>query len=76
MDFGAIMVFLAVLAGIVLIGKYYFVKEGGSVTFQGSNWVFTFPYRGDVARDQVYQVVNTVFLARRSVDGYSVVKNE
>ncbi|MCH7606153.1 MAG: hypothetical protein IH962_03260 [Chloroflexi bacterium] len=75
-DLGAIMVLLAVLSGILLIGKYYFVKEGGSVTFQGSNWVFTFPYRGELARGHVYQVVNTMFLARRSRDGYSVVRDE
>lgn len=70
MDFGAIMVLLAILAGLLLIGKYYFDKEGGSVTFQGSNWVFTFPYSGGQTKEQVYQVVNTVFLARRPHDGY------
>ena len=75
-DLGAFMVLLAIIAGLLLIGKYYFVKEGGSVTFQGSNWVFTFPYGGDLARDQVYQVVNTIFQARRSRNGYSMVRDE
>ena len=75
MDFGAIMVLLAVVAGAVLIGKYYFVKEGGSVTFQGSNWAFTFPYHGELVRGQFYQVVNTMFLARRARDGYSAARD-
>ena len=75
-DVGAIMVLLAIVAGVLLIGKYYFVKEAGSVTFQGSNWVFTFPYKSDWAREQVYQVVNTVFVSRRSSDGYSPIREE
>ena len=76
MDVGAIMVLLAIIAGVLLIGKYYFAKEAGSVTFQGSNWLFTFPYRSDGAREQVYQVVNTVFISRRSNDGYSPIREE
>lgn len=76
MDVGAIMVLLAIVAGVLLIGKYYFAKEAGSVTFQGSNWLFTFPYRSDGAREQVYQMVNTVFVSRRSIDGYLRIREE
>jgi hypothetical protein len=76
MSVGSIMVFLAILAGVLLIGKYYFVKEASSVTFQGSNWVITFPYQSGQSREQVYRVVNTVLLARRSRDGYPAAKEE
>ena len=76
MDFGAVMVLLAIIAGGILIGKYYLAKEGGSVTFQGSNWVFTFPYKTDRSRIQVYRMVNTVFVARRSLNGYHLESGE
>ena len=76
MDFGAVMVLLAIFAGVLLIGKYYLAKEGGSVTFQGSNWAFTFPYKSDRSRTQVYRMVNTVFVARRSLNGYHLKPGE
>ena len=75
-DLGSIMVLLAVVAGAVLFGKYYFAREAGTVTFQGSNWLFTFPYRSDGARKQVYQMVNTVFVSRRSNDGHLRIREE
>ena len=76
MDLGSILVFLAVLAGVLLIGKFYLTSETGSVTFQGSNWVFTFPYESERGREQVYRMVNAVFVARRSVNGYLRMRTE
>ena len=70
-DLGAFMVLLATAAGVLLIGKYYFAKATGSVTFQGSNWLFTFPFRSSQVRDDVYQLVNTLFIDRRSQNAYS-----
>ena len=64
------MVFLAILAGGFLIWKFYLTKEAGSVTFQGSNWVFSFPFEAEGASEQVYRMVNAAFVARRSVNGY------
>ena len=71
MDVGALLVLLAVIAGVVLIGRYYFVRDTGSVVFQGSNWLFAFPYHSDKSKLQVYQLVNTAFVARRSLNGHS-----
>ena len=65
MDVGALLVLLAVIAGVVLLGRYYFVRDTGSVVFQGSNWLFAFPYHSDKSKLQVYQLVNTAFVARR-----------
>lgn len=71
MDLGSIFVLLAVIAGAILIGKFYATKEAGSITFQGNNWIFSFPYESERAREQVYRMVNAAFVARRSVNGYS-----
>ena len=76
MDIGAILVLLALLIGVVLIGRYYLAKEDGSVIFQGSGWVFTFPYQGAQAGEEIYQVVNSVFAARQSHDGFTVPSGE
>ena len=40
------------------------------MSFQGNNWVFTFPYTTDKAADEVYQVVNTAFTTRARLNGY------
>ena len=69
MDLGAIGVLIAIFAGVLLIWNFYRSNESGSVTFQGTNWVFSFPYESEGAREQVYRMVNTVFVARRSVNG-------
>jgi len=76
MDTGPLLVLIVVLIGLVLIGRYYFAKEDGSVIFQGSNWVFAFPYRSDRAGQDIYQVVNSVFAARQARNGYSVPGEE
>jgi len=61
---------VAIVWGAVLIGRYYFAKEDNLVTFQGSNWVFTFPYRGEKAESEVYQLVNTLFANRHPHNGH------
>ena len=66
MDTGAFMVFVAALMGAFFIGRHYFAKEEGSVTFQGGNWAFSFPYKGKVPGYEIYQLINTVFADRRS----------
>ena len=70
MDVGSLLVLLAVIAVVVLVGRYYFVRDTGSVVFQGSNWLFAFPYHSDKSKLQVYQLVNTAFVARRSLNGH------
>ena len=70
-DVSSIVVLLAISAGALLIGKHYFTQETGSVTFQGSNWLFTFPFRSRQVREEVYQLVNTAFVDRRSRIPYS-----
>ena len=70
-DLGAVGVLLAIFSGILLIFNFYRTNESGSVTFQGSNWVFSFPFESVGARGQVYRMVNSAFIARRSVNGYS-----
>ncbi len=71
MDVGPLLLLLAVIAGVVLVGRYYFVKDTGSVVFQGHNWLFAFPYHSDRSKLQVYQLVNTAFIARRSLNGHN-----
>ena len=69
---GSLMVLIVVLIGLALIVRYYFGREDGSVIFQGSGWVFAFPYQSDRARQDIYKVVNSVFAARQARNGYSV----
>ena len=76
MDTGPLMVLIVVLTGLVLIGRYYFARENGSVIFQGSSWMFAFPYQSEGARHDIYQVVNWVFAARQARNGYSVRAEE
>ena len=70
LDIGAIGVLIAIFAGVLLIWNFYRSNESGSVTFQGTNWVFSFPYESEGAKEQVYRMVNTVLVARRSINGY------
>ena len=64
MDVGAVAVLFAVLAGGWMVWKHYFSSENGTMSFQGSTWAFSFPCRSKTAKDQVYQLVNSVFSAR------------
>ncbi|MFQ6030587.1 MAG: hypothetical protein ACE5Q6_24205 [Dehalococcoidia bacterium] len=70
MDIGPLLVLLLMLAGGVMIGRFYFTKADGLVTFQGNNWSFTFPYRGERAGREIYQLVNSVFARRFSKNGH------
>ena len=76
MDTGPLLVLIVVIIGLVLIGRYYFAREDGSVIFQGSSWVFAFPYRSERAKQDIYQVVNSVFAARQARNGYPVPGEE
>lgn len=75
-DLAPFLVLLLILLGVLLVGKHYFAKKAGSVTFQGSDWVLAFPYRGNTAGQEIYQVVNSVFAARQSGGGYSFLWEE
>ncbi len=69
MDIGPLLVLLVMLAGGVVMGRFYFTKADGLVTFQGYNWSFTFPYRGKRPGQEIYQLVNGVFASRLSKNG-------
>ena len=71
MDVAPLLMLLLTLVGVAPVGRHYFSKQDGSVTFQGSNWTFAFPYRGDKAGQDIFQVVNTVFAVRQSHDSHS-----
>lgn len=58
------LVFLIALIGVGLVAWHYFGTEDGSVTFQGSNWNFAFPYRGHRAGQELQLVVDSIFAAR------------
>jgi hypothetical protein len=73
MDIGPFILMIVAALGAVLAGRYFYGKGDGSVTFQGSNWTFVFPYRGDRAGEDIYRVVNTLFAARDSSIGYSLL---
>jgi hypothetical protein len=75
-DLAPFLVLLLILLGVLLAGKHYFAKKAGSVTFQGSAWVFAFPCRGNTVGQEIYQVVNSVFAARQSGGGYSFLWEE
>ena len=70
MDIGPLFVLLLTLAGVAVMGRYYFTKADGLVTFQGYNWSFAFPYRGERAGQEIYQIVNSVFASRISKNGH------
>ena len=71
MDIAPFLLLLLALLLAALAGRHLFAKADGSVIFQGANWSFAFPYRGERASHQVYQVVNSVFATRWSRNGYS-----
>ena len=69
MDLVAFVVFLAVLTGVAMLAQIYFAKPDGEVTFQGDGVKLTFPFRGETAEGDIYQLVNTAFVARQAVVG-------
>lgn len=75
-DIGSVGVLIAIFAGVLLIWNFYRGNESGSVTFQGNNWAFSFPFETQGAREQVYRMVNAAFIARRLVNGYPQIPVE
>lgn len=76
MDLVAFVVFLAVLTGVAMLAQIYFAKPDGEVTFQGDGVKLTFPFRGETAEADIYQLVNTVFASRQTVVDDSTVKSK
>lgn len=66
MDMAPFLLLLTALFVVAWSWGRLFAKSDGSVIFQGANWSFTFPYRGDRAGRHVYQVVNGLFATRWS----------
>ena len=64
MDAGAVAVLLAVVVAAWLMWKHYFTGQGGSISFQGGTWSFSFPCRSRKAREHVYELLDAVFQAR------------
>ena len=64
MDAGAVAVLVAVVVAAWLMWKHYFTGRGGSISFQGSTWSFSFPCRGRGAREHVYELLDAVFQAQ------------
>ena len=73
MDFGPFILLIGALLGAVFIGRYFYSQGDGSVTFQGSSWNFVFAFNGNLASEDIYRVVNTLFAARDSSIGYSLL---
>tara|TARA_B100000315_G_scaffold222774_1_gene227063 strand:- start:1065 stop:1664 length:600 start_codon:yes stop_codon:yes gene_type:complete len=73
MDVGPFILLTVAVLSAAFAGRYYWGKGEGSVTFRGSNWTFVFPYRGERAGEEIYRVVNTLFSARDSSVGYSLL---
>ena len=71
MDVAPFLILIIALAGIGVVVWHYFASEDGSVTFQGSNWNFAFPYKGKRAGQDLQQVVNSVFAVRFSQNGHA-----
>ena len=70
MDLAPLLALLIALGVMTAMGRHYFTKEEGSVTFQSSTWTFAFPYRGERAGREIYEVVNTVFVTRHWNNGH------
>ncbi len=69
LDVWALVILAALIWGGWLIGRHYFAKELGQVTFQGGNWAFSFPYTGDKPTAEVHQVIRTAFVSRSHQKG-------
>ncbi len=66
MDVAPFIALIIVLAGLTMIAQVYFTKPDGSITVQGDGLQFTFPFRGDAAQREIFDVVNTTFAMRRA----------
>ena len=69
LDAGPLIILVGLLWGGWLVSRHYFIRGDAWLTFQGSDWVFTFPYTSDKASEEVYQVVTTVFASRAWLNG-------
>ena len=65
MDLGPLIALVITFAGLGLIAEVYFTKPNGTVAFQAEGVQFSFPFRGEAAVAQVYDVVNAAFDSRR-----------
>lgn len=54
---GAAIIFV----GALFIARYFFWEEEGIISFQGSSWELSFPYRSNMASACVYSLVNRFF---------------
>ena len=70
LDVWALVILATLIWGGWLIGRHYFNKDLGQVTFQGGNWAFSFPYSGDKPTAEVHQVVWTAFVSRNYQKGH------
>ena len=68
-DMGPLALLLALLGAALLLSRHYLVNEDGSALFRGSDWRLEFPYRSGRASREIYQVVNSLFVARQSTNG-------
>ena len=71
MDVVPFLILVIVVIGVGMVAWHYFASEDGSVTFQGSNWNFDFPYSGKQAGRDLQQVVNSVFAVRFCQNGHA-----
>lgn len=59
-----------IFVGLLFISRYFFWEQEGSISFQGGNWEFGFPYRTDRASADVYKLVNRFFQLKIEPNGY------
>ena len=70
LDVWAIVLLAGLIWGGWLIARHYFAKDLGQVTFQGGNWVFSFPYTGDKPAVEVHQIIRIAFISRNQHKGH------
>ena len=58
--------FALVFVGVLFFSRHLFWEEEGSITFQGSSWEFSFPYRTNRASADVYTLINRFFQLKRA----------
>ncbi len=75
MDLVAFIVFLAVLSGVGMTAQMYFGKPDGEVAFQGDGVKLSFPFKGESAEEDVFEVVNAAFAARQTMVASVGVRN-
>ena len=54
---GAAIVFV----GMLFLSRYLFWEEEGSIAFQGSSWELSFPFKSNMARADVYRLIDRFF---------------